>query len=93
MTKWEYLVVGSLTGYLKGTKYESGGEQIGLKMNDEDIRFKTNMEGQYERIDRKCKIYKKWYSFGHHQFLNDLGNEGWELIKSSGSYLFKRPLK
>ena len=93
MTKWEYLVVGGLTGRLKGSNDDYGSTQIGLKMNDEDIRFKTNMDGQYERIDRNCEIYKKWHSFGNHQILNDLGNEGWELIKSSGPYLSKRPLK
>ena len=93
MTKWEYLVVGELRGVLKGDSGEWGSTHIGLKMNDEEIRFKTNMEGQNERIDRNCEIYKKWHSFGNNQFLNDLGNEGWELIKSSGPYLFKRPLK
>ena len=87
-------MVGGLTGYLKGDNPEyDTGRQIGLKMNDEEIRFKTNMAGQQEWIDKKCEIYKKWHSFGNHQFLNDLGNEGWELIKSSGPYLFKRPLK
>ena len=93
MTKWEYLVVGGLSGLLKGRDSDEGGDQIGSKMNDEDVRFKTNMRGKYEEIDKNCEIYKKWQSFGHHQFLNDLGNEGWELIKSSGPYLFKRPLK
>ena len=88
MTKWEYLVVDSLSGTLPRKKFE---QMIGLKMNDEHVRFKTKNKG--EEIDRNCEIYKKWNSFGNNQTLNDLGNEGWELIKSSGPYLFKRPLK
>jgi hypothetical protein len=84
-------VVGLLNGCLGSNDYAS---PIGLQMNDEKVRFKTNITGNNEIIDKKnCEIYKKWHSFGQHQILNDLGNEGWELIKSSGPYLFKRPLK
>ena len=93
MKKWEYLVVGPLTGYLKGVNYEVRGETVGIKMNDEEIRFKTNIGGKYERIDRTCENYKRWNSHGKYQLLNYLGDNGWELIKSSGPYLFKRPMK
>ena len=92
MTKWEYLSVAELKGVLKG---HEGGKYttVGLKLNDEELRYKTVMQHEREYIDAGCEIKKKWESNGHYQFLNYLGEDGWELIKSSGPYIFKRPLK
>ena len=91
MKKWEYLVVGPFNGHLKGVPGQStSGSLMGFKMNDEEVRFNTYMDGIYERLDRNCEIYKKWIN--KHGFLNDLGDEGWELIKSSDPYIFKRPV-
>jgi hypothetical protein len=92
MTKWEYLVVNPITGYMKGSDY--GGTVIGFMMNDKRVLFKTIMKRGDEKIDPNCDIYLKWMSIGQYQLLNDLGDEGWELIKirDRSTYFFKRPL-
>ena len=87
MTKWEYLVVGPV----------EGGDYnivIGYTMNDKKVLFKKK-RGATSNTDfnRNTKDYQRWHSPGNYLLLNHLGGEGWELIKSSGPYLFKRPLK
>ena len=86
MIKWEYLVLSSL---------KEMDVQVGFKLNDEIIRFEVN-DGERNRYTDDVN-YNKWYSNGQNQILNELGNEGWELIKIRGgdkqlSYFFKRPL-
>ena len=95
MTKWEYLVVGgSIPGRLKGYDYDMS---LGFMMNDEPVLFETTMrDNGSEQFDKDGENFKRWQSFGQHQLLNYLGDEGWELIKIRGQnhelYFFKRPL-
>ena len=89
MIKWEYLVFSSILEEFM---------VVGFKLNDEIIRF----EGGYDKYGERYKFdydgvnYKKYCSNGQNQILNELGDEGWELIKIRGdyelSYFFKRPL-
>ena len=98
MTKWEYLVVGpEITGALKGHNYGDyhPHHKIGFMMNDKRVLYKKRMgkERKVQIDEKNCKNWKRWNSHGQNQLLNHLGSEGWELIKSSGPYLFKRALK
>ena len=98
MTKWEYLVVGpEIKGALKGHSYGdySPSSVIGFMMNDKRVLYKKMKDNnKREQIDKEnCENWKRWNSYGQNQLLNHLGSVGWELIKSSGPYLFKRPLK
>mgnify|MGYP000934668049 CR=1 FL=1 len=94
MTKWEYLVVNPITGSLKGTD-DYGRSLIGFSMNDKRVLFKTIID-KYgkEKFDPNCENFRRWMSIGKNQLLNELGDEGWELIKIRDSplYFFKRPL-
>ena len=85
MIKWEYLVFSSL---------KPMDVLVGFKLNDEIIRFEVN-DGERNRYTDDVN-YKKYHSNGQNQILNELGDEGWELIKIRGdyelSYFFKRPL-
>ena len=88
MTKWEYLV---LSPYQKGTVI-SVDTVIGYKLNDKKILFEV--DSQFARDDVN---YDKFHSNGQNQILNEIGDEGWELIKIRGNertptYFFKRPL-
>ena len=86
MTKWEYLV---LSPHLKPTEH-GGSTTIGYKLNDKKILFEV--DSQFARDDVN---YDKFHSNGQNQILNELGDEGWELIKIRGNtptYFFKRPL-
>jgi hypothetical protein len=88
MIKWEYLVLSSLTEMDVGL--------VGFKLNDEIIRFEVK-DGKRNKFDYDGVNYKKYYSNGQNQILNELGDEGWELIKIRGNghtptYFFKRPL-
>lgn len=82
---------------LKGHDYgeHSPSYPIGFMMNGERVLFKKIWDDRNrEQIDKdNCENYKRWDSHGKYQLLNYLGDDGWELIKSSGPYLFKRPLK
>ena len=85
MTKWEYLV---LSHHLKST--EGGYMELGYKLNDKKILFEV--DSQFARDDVN---YDKYHSNRQNQILNELGDEGWELIKIRGNtttYYFKRPL-
>jgi hypothetical protein len=90
MIKWEYLVFSSILEEFM---------VVGFKLNDEIIRF----EGGYDKYGERYKFdyddvnYKKYHSNGQNQILNELGDEGWELIKirsdgNAPTYFFKRPL-
>ena len=97
MAKWEYLVVKPIYGYLKPRDERSTPVQTGFSMNEKEIPFKTIMYGRQERIDSdNCENFRRWESVGNYQLLNELGDEGWELIKIRGKnssfYFFKRPL-
>ena len=92
------MVGGHIHGSLKGHDH---GFNIGFMMNDEQVLFETTMgDNGKEQFDRDGENFKRWQSFGQHQFLNYLGDEGWELIKIRGQnnsaaerfYFFKRPL-
>ena len=63
-------------------------------MNEKEFPFKTIMDGVQEKIDPKCENLRRWGGVGNYQLLNELGDEGWELIKIRDSplYFFKRPL-
>ncbi len=71
-------------------------------MNSESVKFDLIQPepGTTRVLDVDCENYKKWNSHGHHLFFNELGNEGWELIKIRGSdrelrerfFFFKRSL-
>ena len=98
MTKWEYLVVGGgVKGRLKGDESLSP-PPMGFYINDKEVLFETYTEGGRENFDRQGEIYKKWNTDNHHQILNELGAEGWELIKIRGQrqtspwFYFKRPV-
>ena len=86
MIKWEYLVLSSLKEIDMGL--------VGFKLNDEIIRFEVKDGERYKCSDDVN--YKKYLSNGQNQILNELGDEGWELIKIRGkhasTYFFKRPL-
>ena len=99
MTKWEYLV---LSPY-----HEEGDRNIltnefnppvfGYKLNDKIIIFEVRDDRNLP--DRHDANYQKYASNGQNQILNELGDEGWELIKIRGAssrfpptYFFKRPL-
>ena len=105
MTKWEYLAVNEKHGFLMDAK---GGYKWnvfrGIMMNDEEVLFKiwVDKKGE-EHIDTSCEVFKKWNSNGQNQILNELGDEGWELINvrqekwgtnntKTNTYLFKRPI-
>ena len=102
MTKWEYLVVGgSIRGRLKGNHGDYDTFNLGFMMNDEQVLFETTMgDNGKEQFDPDGENLKRWKSFGQHQLLNYLGDEGWELIKIRGQnnsaadrfYFFKRSL-
>ena len=96
MTKWEYLVVNPIFGHLKGSDGYGPGVQIGFRMNEKVFRFKTIMEEttRREKIDPECENLRRWGGVGNYRLLNELGDEGWELIKIRDSplYFFKRPL-
>ena len=87
MTKWEYLV---FSPHEKTTEW--GGVLAGYKLNDKKILFEV--DSQFARDDVN---YDKFHSNGQNQILNEIGDEGWELIKIRGNertptYFFKRPL-
>ena len=91
MTKWEYLV---LSPHLEFTGH-GGSRTLGYKLNDKIILFEVS-EGR-NLPDRDGVNYVKYHSNGQNQILNELGDEGWELIKIRGNehtptYFFKRPL-
>ena len=94
MTKWEYLV---LSPHLEPTGH-GGYTTLGYKLNDKIILFEVSEDRNLP--DRDGVNYEKYHSNGQNQILNELGDEGWELIKirgTSGSrfpptYFFKRPL-
>ena len=100
MTKWEHLVVGGMViGRLNAS--DERAQPIGFKMNDEKVLFETTKDKNgWKQFDRDGENYKKWHSFEQHQLLNELGSEGWELIKIRGRsnpqasryYFFRRPL-
>ena len=94
------MVGGCIRGRLKG---HSGYDtfNLGFMMNDEQVLFETTMGNNgKEQFDPDGENFKRWKSFGQHQFLNYLGDEGWELIKIRGKnnsaedrfYFFKRSL-
>ena len=99
MTKWEYLVVSPLLGSLPN---DSAQYIVGIRMNSESVKFDLIQPepGTRRVLDVDCENYKKWNSHGHHLLFNELGNEGWELIKIRGSdrelrerfFFFKRSL-
>ena len=87
MIKWEYLVFSSILEEFM---------VVGFKLNDEIIRFEIK-GGEMYKFDYDGVNYKKYYSNGQNQILNELGDEGWELIKirsdrNAPTYFFKRPL-
>ena len=91
MTKWEYLV---LSPHLEFTGH-GGSRTLGYKLNDKIILFEVS-EGR-NLPDRDGVNYVKYHSNGQNQILNELGDEGWELIKirnndNTPMYFFKRPL-
>ena len=91
MTKWEYLV---LSPHQKGTVI-GVDTVIGYKLNDKIILFEVSEDRNLP--DRDGVNYGKYNSNGQNQILNELGDEGWELIKIRGNgitptYYFKRPL-
>ena len=91
MTKWEYLV---LSPHLKPTGH-GGYTTLGYKLNDKIILFEVSEDRNLP--DRDGVNYGKYYSNGQNQILNELGDEGWELIKIRGNgntptYFFKRLL-
>ena len=96
MTKWEYLVVNPIHGYLKASGGYGMQVQLGFWMNEKEFRLKTIMEGPVpkEKIDPECENLRRWGGVGNYRLLNELGDEGWELIKIRDSplYFFKRPL-
>ena len=88
MTKWEYLVFSAVYE----VRPQNNIEVLGYKLNDKKILFEV--DSQFSRDDVN---YDKFHSNGQNQILNELGDEGWELIKIRGSghtptYFFKRPL-
>ena len=88
MTKWEYLVFSTVYK----ARPNNNIEVLGYKLNDKKILFEV--DSQFARDDVN---YDKFHSNGQNQILNELGDEGWELIKIRGSgltpeYFFKRPL-
>ena len=90
MTKWEYLV---FSPHEKTTEW--GGVLAGYKLNDKIILFEVREDRNLP--DRDGVNYGKYHSNGQNQILNELGDEGWELIKIRGNghtptYFFKRPL-
>ena len=91
MTKWEYLVVGgTVQGRLKGSQSD-WNDPLGFYMNDKEVLFETVTREGRESLDTKGEIYKKWNTDNHHQILNELGAEGWELIKIRQNQNQKRP--
>ena len=91
MTKWEYLVLSPHWGYVDGGYTPS---IVGYKLNEKIILFEVRED---KKIDSDGVNYEKYYSNGQNQILNELGDEGWELIKIRGNgitptYYFKRPL-
>ena len=91
MTKWEYLVLSPHQGYIGDGVYTT----LGYKLNDKIILFEVNEDRNLP--DRDDVNYEKYHSNGQNQILNELGDEGWELIKirnneKSSMYFFKRPL-
>ena len=92
MTKWEYLVFSAV----KEVKpHGIKNEVLGYKLNDKIILFEVREDGNLP--DRAGVNYGKYHSNGQNQILNELGDEGWELIKIRGNertptYFFKRPL-
>ena len=87
MTKWEYLVLSPHQGYIN-----EGYTTVGYKLNEKIILFELRED---KKIDSDGVNYEKYYSNGQNQILNELGDEGWELIKIRGNtptYFFKRPL-
>ena len=96
MTKWEYLVVNPIFKHLKGSDRQGRAPLIGFMMNDKQVLFKTITERGYEKVDlnSNCENIRRWGGVGNYRLLNELGDEGWELIKIRDSplYFFKRPL-
>ena len=94
MTKWEYLVVNPILGHLKPEDGYGTRVEVGFRMNEKAFPFKTIMDGRTEKIDPKCENFRRWQGVGKYQLLNELGDDGWELIKIRDSplYFFKRPL-
>ena len=95
MTKWEYLVFSAVE---EVRPHGINNEVLGYKLNDKIILFEVS---QGRNLPNRDGVnYKKYHSNGQNQILNELGDEGWELIKirgTSGSrfpptYFFKRPL-
>ena len=88
MTKWEYLVLSPHHGYIN-----EGFTIVGYKLNEKIILFEVSEDRK--NFDRDGVNYEKYHSNGNNQILNELGDEGWELIKIRGNtptYYFKRPL-
>ena len=91
MTKWEYLV---FSPHMK--QIDEGGSVVaGYKWNEKIILFEVGKGRTLPLSDGE--IYAKYYSNGQNQILNELGDEGWELIKIRSNdptpmYFFKRPL-
>ena len=91
MTKWEYLVLSPHEGYLA----DYANITVGYKLNEKIILFEVSEDRK--KFDRDGVNYEKYHSNGQNQILNELGDEGWELIKIRGNgitptYYFKRPL-
>ena len=91
MTKWEYLVFSAVYE----VRPQNNIEVLGYKLNDKIILFEVREDRNLP--DRDGVNYGKYHSNGQNQILNELGDEGWELIKIRGNepiptYFFKRPL-
>ena len=92
MTKWEYLVLSPHWGYF-GDGYTN--TTVGYKLNEKIILFEVSEDRN--KFDHDGVNYEKYHTNGQNQILNELGDEGWELIKIRGNehtptYFFKRPL-
>ena len=91
MTKWEYLVFSAVYE----VRPQNNIEVLGYKLNDKKILFEVG--GDRNLPARDDVNYDKFHSNGQNQILNEIGDEGWELIKIRGNertptYFFKRPL-
>ena len=92
MTKWEYLVFSAVE---EVKPHGIKNEVLGYKLNDKIILFEVREDRNLP--DRDDVNYEKYHSNGQNQILNELGDEGWELIKIRGNgntpmYFFKRLL-
>ena len=74
MTKWEYLV---FSPHTKSTEW--GSVVVGYMLNEKIILFEVSEDRNLP--DRDGVNYEKYHSNGQNQILNELGDEGWELIK------------